>query len=86
MEVVPTSHRAMDTRVSGFIDETLHLGKSILSAFCILLVFRSSSNMFFHFLADLTKAMETLIPREKPAPTGLDLARVGLRAPPKDSL
>ena len=37
-EAAPTSPRAMDTRVLGFIDETLHLGKSILSGFCILLV------------------------------------------------
>ena len=42
--------------------------------------------MFFHFLAGLTKAMETPIPGEKPAPTSLDLARVGLRAPLKASL
>ena len=42
--------------------------------------------MFFRFLADLTKAMGTLIPKEKPAPAGLDLARVGLRAPPMTSL
>ena len=76
----------MGIGASGFIVETLHLGKSILSAFCILLVFRSSSNMFFHFLAGLTKAMETPIPGEKPALAGLDLARVGLRAPPMTSL
>ena len=30
--------------------------------------------------------MGTPIPREKPAPVDLDLARVGLRAPPKASL
>ena len=40
----------------------------------------------FCFLARLTKAMETLIPGEKPAPVGLDLARVGLHAPPKAPL
>ena len=40
----------------------------------------------FCFLASLTKAMEMLIPGEKPAPVGLDLARVGLRAPPKAPL
>ena len=38
-EAMPTSPRAMGDGASGFIVETLHLGKSILSAFCILLVF-----------------------------------------------
>ena len=42
--------------------------------------------MFFHFLADLIKTMETPIPREKTTLAGLDLARVGLRAPLKASL
>ena len=42
--------------------------------------------MFFRFLADLTKAMETPILGEKPAPAGLDLTQVGLRAPLKASL
>ena len=37
-EATLTLPRAMGARVSSFIDETLHLGKSILSAFCILLV------------------------------------------------
>ena len=38
LEVAPSSPHAMDTGVSGFLNETLHLGKSILSAFSILLV------------------------------------------------
>ena len=42
--------------------------------------------MFFRFLAGLTKEMGTPIPREKPAPVDLDLARVGLHAPLKASL
>ena len=42
--------------------------------------------MFFHFLADLTKAMDTPIPGERPAPADLDLARVGLHAPTKSPL
>ena len=40
----------------------------------------------FCFLASLTKAMETSILGEKPAPVGLDLARVGLHAPSKAPL
>ena len=40
----------------------------------------------FCFLASLTKAMETPILGEKPTPVSLDLARVGLRAPPKAPL
>jgi hypothetical protein len=42
--------------------------------------------VFFCFLVDLTKAMGTPILGEKPAPTDLDLARVGLHAPPKAPL
>ena len=38
------------------------------------------------FLSYLTKATETSIPREKPAPVGIDLARVGLHGPPKAPL
>ena len=37
----------------------------------------------FCFLVGLTKVMETPILGEKPAPVGLDLARVGLHAPLK---
>ena len=37
-------------------------------------------------LASLTKAMMTLIPRERPTPTDLDLACVGLDVPPKAPL
>ena len=38
-EAVSTSPRAMGIRALGFIAEPLHIGNSILSASCILLVF-----------------------------------------------
>jgi hypothetical protein len=71
--------------VPGFIDETLHLGNLplVLSLFYL---FHSPSNVFFCFLADLTKAMGTPIPKEKSAPVDLDLAQVGLHAPSKAPL
>lgn len=37
-------------------------------------------------LVNLTRAMETPIPGESPTPEGVDLARVGLDAPPKAPL
>ena len=40
----------------------------------------------FCLLGGLTKTMETPIPGEMPAPDGVDLARVGLHAPPKAPL
>lgn len=40
----------------------------------------------FVVLASLTKAMMTLIPRERPTPADLDLARVGLDVPLKAPL
>ena len=49
----------------------------------VFYLFRCPFNIFFCFLADLTKAMDTPIPGERPAPADLDLARVGLRAPLK---
>lgn len=39
-----------------------------------------------HFLGDLTKAMQTPVEGEAPTLAGVDLARVGLDAPPKAPL
>ena len=40
----------------------------------------------FAFKGDLTKAMQTPIEGEVPSPAGVDLAPVGLDAPPKEPL
>ena len=40
----------------------------------------------FAFLGDLTKAMQTPLPREVPLPANMDLAQVGLDVGPKASL
>lgn len=86
-EATSTSSHAMGIGASSFIAEPLHLGNAILSASYVLPFFCRSSDMFsFCFLAGLTKVMEMPILGEKSAPVGLDLARVGLRAPPKGLL
>ena len=62
-----------DSGMLDFADDTLYLGEFTLSAPSLLFVF-ASSDIFFCLLADLTKAMRTPIPVEKPAPADLDLA------------
>jgi hypothetical protein len=48
-------------------------------------MFAIKISCFYIFLGDLTTAMETPLLGEKPSPTDLDLAYVGLDASPKAS-
>ena len=75
----------MGVGTSGIVAEALHLGNCFLGVCCALFVCLSDIPCLC-LLAGLTMAMEMPISGEKPAPVGVDFARVRLHAPPKASL
>ena len=81
-----TGHHAEDAGGSNTSPSPLHLGKLPLSfVFPCCLCFSILSGLIFIFPGGLTKAIGN-IDENPDDPLGVDLARIGLRAPPRPPL